>query len=183
MNRTVSGVAIAIALGLTISACGGSTAGSSGTTVAGAPQSRAAAPAGSAPPSTGDSSATSGAACGLVTADEVTTAIGKPMKLSGGAGGICTFGEVADPSVFVYVQVYADDASMAAPKQLEGAGAQHLDGIGDDAFWVPVAGTIFVQKGSRGFSFSLPSLANLTTSPDAVKANMVALAQAALARF
>jgi hypothetical protein len=42
---------------------------------------------------------------------------------------------------------------------------------------------VFVQKGARAFSFTLPSLANLTDTPDAVKSRMVTLATAALARF
>jgi len=183
MNRTVSGLAAAIALALSVSACGGGSAASSAGAVGAAPASKAAAPATSAAPSTGDAANSSGAACALVTADEVTAAVGKPMKLTGGADTICTFGEVADPSVFMYVQIYADKAAMATPKQLESAAGEHIDGMGDDAFWQGTAGMIFVQKGSRAFSFTLPSLANLTSSPDAVKANMVTLATAALARF
>lgn len=183
MTRTVSGLATAIALALSLSACGGGSAPSPAAPVAGSPVSKAAAPAASAAPSNADAANASGAACALVTADEVTTAVGKPMKLTGGAGSICTFGEVADPSLFIYVQIYADQASMATPKQLETTGGEHIDGLGDDAFWQGTAGMVFVQKGSRGFSFTLPSLANLTSSPDAVKANMVTLATAALARF
>ncbi len=181
MNRTPSALAAGLALGLILTACGGSSTGSA------APATRAAAPAGSAPagsaPASTDVRADASGACGLVTADEVGAAIGKPAKLTGGAGAICTFGEIADPSVFVYVQTYADEAAMAVPKQLDGTGAEHIDGMGDDAFWVPVAGTLFVQTGSRGFSFSLPSLANLTDNPAAIKANMVALGQDALGRF
>ena len=184
MNRTTSALAAGLALGLSLSACGASSPGSAApaTHAADPAGSAGSAPAGSAPAST-DVPANASGACGLVTADEVGTAIGKPAKLTGGAGAICTFGEIADPSVFVYVQIYADEAAMAVPKQLDGTGVEHLDGMGDDAFWVPVAGTLFVQKGSRGFSLSLPSLANLTDNPDAIKANMVALGQDALARF
>jgi hypothetical protein len=183
MTRTVLGLAAAAALALSLSACGGGSPAAPAGPAAVAAQSQAAAPAGSAAPSTDDAAGASGTACALVTADEVTTAVGKPMKLTGGTDSICTFGEVADPSLFIYIQIYSDEASMATPKQLEGAGAEHIDGMGDDAFWQGTAGMIFVQKGSRAFSFSLPSLANLTSSPDAIKANMVTLATAALARF
>jgi hypothetical protein len=183
MTRTVSGLAAAIALAVSLSACGGSSTASPAASGGAPPASKAAAPAASAAPSTGNAGDASGAACALVTADEATTAVGKPMHLTGGTDTICTFGEVADPSLFIYVQIYADEASMATPKQLEGAGGEHIDGLGDDAFWQGTAGMIFVQKGSRAFSFTLPSLANLTSSPDAIKANMVTLATAALARF
>ena len=183
MNRTVSGLAAAIALALSVSACGGGSAGSPAVSAGAAAVSKAAAPAQSLAQSSGDAAAPSGAACALATVDEVTAAVGKPMKLTGGADTICTFGGVADPSVFVYVQIYPDQAAMATPKQLESAGGEHIDAMGDDAFWQGTAGMIFVQKGSRAFSFTLPSLANLTSSPDAVKANMVTLATAAMARF
>ncbi len=188
MNRTLSAVAVAIALGLTISACGGSTAATASnaaasphSSLAGPVQSSSPAPAGS--PATASPANAGGSACDLVTADEVTKAIGKPTKLTGGAGNSCTFSEVADPTLSVDVKTYPDEASLAGPKILMSAGGEHLAGIGDNAFWVAVSGTILVQKGSRGFSFSIPSLAALTSNPDALKANMVALAQAALTRF
>ena len=188
MNRSLSGVAVAIALGLTISACGGSTA-ATGSNAAASPHPSVAGPAQSSAPAPASSPAAasptdaSGSACDLVTAAEVTTAIGKPSTLTGGAGNICTYGVSTDPGLFVYVQTYPDEASMSGPKILASTGGEHVAGIGDDAFWVAVSGTIFVRKGSRAFSLSLPSLANLTATPEALKANMVALAQAALVRF
>jgi len=42
---------------------------------------------------------------------------------------------------------------------------------------------VFVREGTRGFSFSLPSFANLTDAPAAVQAKMVALATAVATRF
>ena len=105
------------------------------------------------------------------------------MAVSGDAGIICTFSSVADPSFVVYVQIYNDKPSMALMMQLEASGSEHLAGMGDDAFWNATVGTVFVQKGSRAFSVALPSLANLTGSPAAAKANMMTLAKAALARF
>jgi hypothetical protein len=67
---------------------------------------------------------------------------------------------------------------MAVPKQVE-AGSAHLHGLGDDAFWT-TDGSLFVQKGSRAFSISMPSLALTSrTAPPTI----VALATAALARF
>jgi hypothetical protein len=123
-----------------------------------------------------------GSACGLVTVDEVVAAAGQPMAMSGDGGSICTFSAAADPSFVMYVQVYNDKPSMGMMMQVE-IGSDHLPGMGDDAFWNATLGTVFVERGSRGFSVALPSLANLSTTPAAEKANMVTLAQAALGRF
>ena len=180
VKRKLVNPVLLLALGLGLAACGG---GSGSPTAAAAAGPSGGNPTGASAPASADAADAGGSACALVTADEVGTAMGKPAKLTGGAGDICTFGEVSDPSVFVYVQVYQDEASMAVPKQLNSSGTEQLPGMGDTAFWQPVVGTVFVQKGSRAFSLSLPSLANLTANPDAVKAKMVTLAQAALARF
>jgi hypothetical protein len=131
-----------------------------------------------ATPAGGTSVAASRAACGLVTVSEVTAATGKPMAAGNGAGDICSFSATADPSLVVYVEIYPDTQSMAAPKQVE-PGSEHLHGLGDDAFWT-TAGTLFVQKGNRGFGIAMPSLA--LTSRNAPPA-IVTLATAALARF
>jgi hypothetical protein len=130
----------------------------------------------------GSDVAQSGSACDLATVAEVSAGAGKPMKLTGGAGTICAYGAVDDPSFFVYVQVYNDKDSMATPLGVED-GSDHIDGLGDDAFFNKTAGMIFVRKGDRGFSFTVPSLANLTSDPAVTKANMVTLGKAAAARF
>ena len=130
----------------------------------------------------GSDVANSGSACDLATIAEISAGAGKPMELAGGAGPICTFHAVDDPSFFIYVQVYSDQESMATTTQIE-SGSDHIDGLGDDAFFNKTVGVVFVRKGNRGFSFTLPSLANLTTSPDAIKSNLVTLAKAAAARF
>ena len=142
----------------------------------------AAAAAGGNDAASGSDAAASGSACDLATVAEVSAGAGKPMKLTGGAGTICTYGGVDDPSFFMYVQVYNDQDAMATPLGIE-SGSDHIDGLGDDAFFNKTTGEVFVRKGDRGFSYTLPSLNNLTTSPDAIKANMVALAKAAAARF
>ena len=104
------------------------------------------------------------------------------MKLTGGADTICAYGAVDDPSFFVYVQVYNDKDAMATPLGIE-SGSDHVDGLGDDAFFNKSAGMIFVRKGDRGFSFTVPSLANLTSDPAVTKANMITLGKAAAANF
>jgi len=152
---------------------GAAAAGAAASATAAATDTANAAPASSDP----------GSACNLATVAEVSAGAGKPMKLTGGAGPICAFGAVDDPSFFIYAQIYNDAAGLATMTQVEGEGSDHLAGLGDDAFWNKTLGAVYVRKGSRAFSFTLPSLANMTDNPDAIKANMVALATAATARF
>jgi hypothetical protein len=122
--------------------------------------------------------AASGSACGLVTADEVTTATGKPMTAGNGTGDFCTFSGTGDASLVVYIQVYDNAETLAVARQEE-SGGQHVTGLGDTAFWT-VAGNLFVQKGNRGFTITLPSLALTSrTAPPRI----VTLAAAALARL
>lgn len=119
-----------------------------------------------------------GSACGLVTTDEVAAATGKPMGAGAGAGTICSYSATGDPSTVVYIQLYTDKASMGAAKATE-PGSEHLSGLGDDAFWT-AAGTISVQKGTRGITISTPSRA--LSSPTAPAA-IVTLADNAVGRL
>jgi hypothetical protein len=122
--------------------------------------------------------AVNGSACGLVTVGEVRMATGKHMTPGRGAGDICSFAAVGDPSLIVYIQVYRDAESLGVVKQ-EVSSGQHVSGLGDDAFWT-VAGNLFVQRGSTGFTITLPSLAlSSRTAPPKI----VTLATAALARL
>jgi hypothetical protein len=121
---------------------------------------------------------TSGSSCGLVTPSEVSAATGKSMGQGADAGTICSYSATTDPSTVAYVQLYTDAQSMGAAKAIE-PDSQHLPGVGDDAFWT-AAGTVFAQKGSRGFTISIPGLA--LTSPSAPQ-SMVALATIAASRL
>lgn len=103
------------------------------------------------------------------------------MAMSGGSGNPCVFSAVADPSYSIHVQIYDDEACMVRIKELESL-SEHLPGLGDDAFWHDISGTVFVQKGSRAFSFAAPLPANFT-STNVQRAAMVTLAKAALGRF
>jgi hypothetical protein len=171
-SAAVAGLAALLCTGL--AACSGSGGGTTATPTHNPP---AGVPS-SASPAAARSVAASGSACGLVTVSEVAAATGKPMAAGNGTGSICSYSATADPSLVVYVQIYPDTQSMAVPKQVE-AGSAHLHGLGNDAFW-NTAGILFVQKGSRAFSISIPSLALTSrTAPPAI----VALATAALARF
>ena len=180
MNRNLSTATLALTLGLSLCSCQSKHAASSRPLSVSPGQLVATETPDAAPPTTAVGAA--GSACSLVTVAEASTATGQPMKLTGDAGAICAISGVADESTVVYIQVYPDAPSMALLKQGE-AGSDHLEGLGDDAFWIPAAGTVFIQKGSRAFSVTLPSLQNLTGTPAAVKSRMVDLATAALARF
>lgn len=92
---------------------------------------------------------------------------------------ICSYSATNDPSTVLYIQLYTDAASMGAAKAIE-PGSEHLPGLGDDAFWTAAAETLFVQKGSHGFTISAPSLRPTSTrAPQA----MVTLATIASSRL
>jgi hypothetical protein len=137
-----------------------------------------------APPAAGASGSgdDTGAGCKLATIAEISAAAGKPMKLVDGVGGICAYSAVDDASFALEVTIYDDRNSMTTITSVEG-GSEHLDGLGDDAFWNPTIGTVFVRKGDRGFSISMPSLANLTNDPAAQKDKMVGLGTKIAGRF
>jgi hypothetical protein len=61
--------------------------------------------------------------------------------------------------------------------------AEHVAGLGDDAFWSSTLDMVFVRKGTRAFAVTSPSLANLTGDPQASKSAMVDLAKIVLGRF
>jgi hypothetical protein len=164
-----------------LAAC--SSSGSSDTTSAPASSSQPTVASPASAPAAASAAGTPGAAsgessCGLVTGAEVTAAMGKPMNAGTGGGGICVYSGTADPALFVYVQTYPDTQSMATPKENEASG-EHLPGLGDDAFWTE-AGNVFVQKGTRGFLISIPSLA---LSSKNAPPSIVTLATQALGRF
>jgi hypothetical protein len=131
----------------------------------------------------GGDSGTDAAACQLLGEADVSTAMKQPMKVAGGAGSaICEYAATADPSVLLAVQVFAtrQDASLYTSTE---ASSEHIDGLGDDAFWNSTLDMVYVRKGERSFAVTSPSLANLTGDPQASKAAMVALAELVLAKF
>jgi hypothetical protein len=126
---------------------------------------------------------TAASACNLLSEADVTAAMKQPMKVSGGAGGaICAYSATADPSALLYVQTFASRAEMATYTQLQPS-SEHIDGLGDDAFWNPTLDMVFVLKGDRACSVTSPSLANLTGDPQASKSAMVDLAKIVLGKF
>jgi hypothetical protein len=131
----------------------------------------------------GNGSGTDASACHLLSEADVTTAMKQPMKVVGGAGdAICEYAATADPSVILAVQTFATRADAALYTQLE-TSSEHVDGVGDDAFWNSTLDMVFVTKRDRGFAVTSPSLVNLTGDPQASKAAMVHLATIVLGKF
>lgn len=68
---------------------------------------------------------------------------------------------------------------MALPLALEGGG-EHIDGLGDDAYWLP-SGTLFVRRGDRGFTLTGLGLDPADPSATAaLKAALIGLSKIAL---
>jgi hypothetical protein len=129
------------------------------------------------PPSSGGSS---GAACTIVTADAVSQATGFPVKTESGTGAICFF-QNADLSKYLTVQLYGSQAEMGTILQIE-SGSEHIAGLGDDAFWTPTAGILFVRKGDHGIEFLDPDLGASPTDT-ASRDALVTLARTALPKL
>lgn len=128
---------------------------------------------------------TDASACRLASEADVSTAMKQPMKVAGGGGssdGICEFAATADPSVLLAVQTFAKLADASLYTGIEPS-SDHVDGLGDNAFWNSTLGMVFVVKGDRGFAVTSPSLGNLTGDPQASKAAMVGLAKIVLGKF
>lgn len=123
----------------------------------------------------------SGDACSLVAVTDVTTAFGETMtQTSGGPAPFCSFGNAdGTKQLITHVFVSRTDAALTQVLGLEGS-AEHLDGLGDDAFWEFPVGMIYVRQGDR--SFTLTSTLNVA-QPDGWKAAMVQLATSALANL
>jgi len=173
--RSMVAVTIAAAGALALSGCSSASAATSTAQPAQPPSTRAVAP--DQTPSA-SASPTARSACTLVTSSELAPVTGKPMGPGQGTGALCSFSATLDPSTVVYVQTFNDAQGVAAPKAAEG-GSEHLPCLGDDAFW-STAGVIFVQKDTRAFTISIPSLAlSSAHAPTAV----TALATAAAGRF
>lgn len=181
--RRVGAVAAAFVLAAIAGGCGG--AASKASNAAGpiaAPSNGGTAPP-AAPAAPTDGSGTDASACHLLTAAEVTTAMRQPMKVTGGAGAaICSYSATTDPSIALAVQTFATRADMSLYTQIESSG-DHVDGLGDDAFWNSTLDLVFVRKGDRAFVVTSPSLANLVNQPQASKSAMVDLGRIVLGRF
>jgi hypothetical protein len=172
-----------LVLAVIASGCGGGTAKTSNTTVPQVAPTTSVDAGQTSADTAGARSGTDASACNLLSEGDVTAAMRQPMKVSGGAGGaICTYSATADPSALLYVQTFASPAEMATDTQLE-ASAEHIDGLGDDAFWNSTLDLVFVRKADRAFSVTSPSFANLADGPQASRSVMVGLAKIVLGNF
>jgi hypothetical protein len=170
----------AVVVAVIVTACGGTTK-SIGETIA--PATQATDAVGQTSSEDGDAAGTDASACQWLSDSDVTTAMKQPMKVVGGAGdAICEYAADADPSVLLAVQTFAtrQDASLYTSPE---ASSQHIDGLGDDAFWNSTLDMVYVRKGERSFAVTSPSLANLTGDPQASEAAMVTLAKIVFDKF
>ena len=137
--------------------------------------------AGSSGPASADTGSASG--CRLVTAADVSTAVGQPMtQVDAGTPTACLCGS-ADQSEQLLISIFPDVATMTAAVDLN-APTEQIDALGDQAFWSALSGTIFVRKGDRAFKINDPDLAIAhTADPNVPKAAMTQLATIALKNF
>ena len=145
------------------------------------PATEASSATGSDVPASADAGSSS--ACRLMTAADVSTAVGQPMtQVDAGAPSACLYGS-ADQSEQVLISIFPDVATMTAAADLNGA-TEQIDGLGDQALWSGFSGTIFVRKGDRAFKINDPDLAIAhPTDPNVPKAAMTQLARIALKNF
>ena len=125
----------------------------------------------------------SSSACRLMTAADVSTAVGQPMNpVDAGTPSACLYGS-ADQSEQVLISIFPDVATMTAAVDLNGA-TEPIDGLGDQALWSGFSGTIFVRTGDRAFKINDPDLVFAHPSdPNVPKAAMTQLARIALKNF
>jgi hypothetical protein len=117
-------------------------------------------------------------ACSIVTSSAVSTATGFAVAKSSGAAGQCIF-QNADSSKYLTVLVYGSQADMAVMLEAE-PGGEHVAGLGDDAFWAPLGGLLFVRKGDRGMAFLDPDLGASSLTDTSGRDSLVALARTVL---
>jgi hypothetical protein len=116
--------------------------------------------------------------CALVTSDAVATAGGFAVSGFSGGGGTCIY-QNSDRSKYLSVQLFKSQAEMATDLSLESS-AEHVAGLGDDAFWSSGAGVLFVRKGDHGIAFSDPDFALGSDTDMAPRDALVTLARTAM---
>lgn len=139
---------VAISLAALLAACSGSTPGGPSAPVQ-LPD--ASGPVLGSSPAPVSGSGDSDASCTLVTKDAFGQATGFPIATTSGAGGICYF-QNTDPSKYLVVWVFGNQAAMAAMLQIEDS-SEHIAGLGDDAFWAGAGGSCSSGKATMASSF------------------------------
>ena len=162
--KMVQRLAVVVGMAMVVAACAGGTATSApaGTQAAGSPSADAAASTGTptavapgettpatASPTTGGSG--SGAdACGLVTADEMGTAIGLTgltQTLVPGPPDTCSY--VRDGSPTAALVLTGENADLVYGAMAADAASTEVPGIGDKALYSDTTQTFLVQKGTQ----------------------------------
>ena len=175
------GILLAVGGALLLAACSGSTAAPTSPAPSGT-GSRASAPVAQDPPAASADAGGGGdiasPACALVTNDEVATAVGYSIATATGAGGTCIY-QNADPSQYFAVQLFDSQDAMALYLNIESS-AQHVAGLGDDAFWSGTGGFLFVRAGTRAILLLNQAWVFTPDTDTAHLASLVTLAHAAL---
>ena len=128
------------------------------------------------------------AVCDLFTDAEITTAVGRTINKHDGVDStlmgqsICTY-EGTDLSTPVQVQLFYNQKAMQLYLSTENS-AEHIDGLGDDAFWNPALASLFVRKGDHAMQI-VDSNAGILSDADSstIREGFKALAQKAVAKI
>ena len=172
----------AIVLALIASGCGGGSATPSNAANGQVPANTSADAGQASAHAPGTKSGPDAASCKLLSDGDATAAMQQPMKGSGTGGSTCEYTATADPSVLLLVGLLPSPAAMTTFDQFK-ASSEHLDGVGDDAFWDSTLDLVFVRKGDRGFTVASPSLGNTSSDPQAAESAIVGLAKIILRTF
>jgi hypothetical protein len=177
------GILLAAGVSLILGACSGSPAAPTAPAAPGAGAGAgASAPIAQDPPAASAAAGGGGdqasPACALVTNDEVATAVGYSIATVNGAGGTCIY-QNTDPSQYFAVQLFDSQDAMSLYLSVEDT-AQHVSGLGDDAFWSGTAGFLFVRSGTRAVLFLNQAWVFTPDTDTAHRDSLVTLARAAL---
>jgi hypothetical protein len=181
-SRRASAVVAALVLAVVASGCGGASAQPSNTANGQVPPTISADAGLASTAAPGNESGPDAAACQLLSDGDATAAMQQPMTGSGTGGSTCEYAATADPNVLLLVGLLPSPAAMTTFDQFR-ASSEHLDGVGDDAFWDSTLDLVFVRKGDRGFTVASPSLGNSSSDPQAAESALVGLAKTILRTF
>lgn len=181
--------AFLVAIVFLLAACGGSTAAPTGGATRGAEATMAATEAGGAtsPTETGMTGGTITDWC-LNTVAEVSAALEIEIKTSQGAetpglGGGCTYTDASGSMGYAISIITVGDGQATLDAARQGADAETIDGIGDDAVLITPQGPLAFNKGSITVSLGATPNVPIVQDAAAYRAAHVSLAQAAAARL
>ncbi len=177
----IKSIVLAAGLSIVLGACSGSATSPTPPAAFGAGTGGGAGASQPAPADTaqagGDADSTD-PACALVTKDDVATAVGFPIATALGAGGTCIY-QNTDPSKLLALQLFTNQDAMALYLSVEDT-AQHVAGLGDDAFWSGTGGFLFVRVGTRAILLLNQAWVFTPDTDTARRDSLVTLANVAL---